>query len=641
MLDFVLQLLDITVERVMARLEKKIGKEKVDRIKTYLSYATGAWEFVSVLLNDGLSGLWRFVQEKLSNLWTLVLDATVGWIVEKIITEATIKILSFLDPSGIMAVINSCIAIYRAIETFVEQLKAMLEIVSRVLDGVVGIATGAIDVAAGYLEDALSRSLPIAIAFCADQIGLGGLSDRIREFVEAVREKVDAAIDWLIDTGIKLGKGFLDLLASGVDLAKAGIAKFKEWWKGRATFKNQAGQEHSVYIEKQGGSAKVMIASTPTTYTDFIKADPAPAATKKGAMDTAVLLDAAILEASKNQPAPGVGTGAEEKPSATSTDTYADKIQGLLDTLATQTAKFMSFTATGKPSPPIYGPTTNQFGSSASVVRMTKSIPKGSAPSKSGGPWNILAKRGGNNSSYYVRGHLLNHNIGGPGNTWQNLTPLTQEANNRADDSHLRGFEADVKQAVLHAPTPRAVHFVCVANYGRGARESDAQKFEDPADPQYARLGKADAETVAKIIRAEVHVPLSVDCRARELDATGRPGTEVWSHKVDNDIKTGLDKYTVWDGASTKKDPFKVNTDSDTVIEDLILDVKGLGPKTYERFKAEREARKKIRKKRFFMTEKELTEPPTATEKEAGRRSAMTAATFAKLDATYDLKFMY
>ncbi|WP_165927568.1 hypothetical protein, partial [Halomonas marinisediminis] len=115
--DFVLQLLDITVERVLERLEKKIGKEKVAKIRKALDYADGVWEFIRVIVTEGVGGLWRFIQEKLSNLWSMVLQSTIGWVVEKIITEATVKILSFLDPSGIMAVINSCIAIYRAIET--------------------------------------------------------------------------------------------------------------------------------------------------------------------------------------------------------------------------------------------------------------------------------------------------------------------------------------------------------------------------------------------------------------------------------------------------------------------------------------------------------------------------------------------
>ena len=35
-------------------------------------------------------------------------------------------------------------------------------------------------------------------------------------------------------------------------------------------------------------------------------------------------------------------------------------------------------------------------------------------------------------SAYYVKGHLLNHNIGGTGKDWKNLTPLTQVPTERA-----------------------------------------------------------------------------------------------------------------------------------------------------------------------------------------------------------------
>ena len=263
-LDFVLQLLDITVERVMARLEKKIGKEKVDRIKTYLSYATGAWEFVSVLLNDGLSGLWRFVQEKLSNLWTLVLDATVGWIVEKIITEATIKILSFLDPSGIMAVINSCIAIYRAIETFVRTAE------SDARDRLARARRRGRDRDRGdRRRRRVSRRRPVPVP--ADRhrllrrsdrawrpvrphprIRRGGTREGRRRHRLADRHGHQARQGLPGPAGERRGPG------EGRDCQTC-----KEWWKAtQPTFKQpETGKSTAIYIEKPGrlGNAKIMM----------------------------------------------------------------------------------------------------------------------------------------------------------------------------------------------------------------------------------------------------------------------------------------------------------------------------------------------------------------------------------------------
>lgn len=46
---------------------------------------------------------------------------------------------------------------------------------------------------------------------------------------------------------------------------------------------------------------------------------------------------------------------------------------------------------------------------------------------------------------YMVQGHLLNHNVGGPGNTMENLTPLSRAANS----AHHSKVERDVKKELL------------------------------------------------------------------------------------------------------------------------------------------------------------------------------------------------
>ena len=81
---------------------------------------------------------------------------------------------------------------------------------------------------------------------------------------------IDSFIDWLIDKAIKLGKGFLALVESGVDLANAGISRLKEWWRARTEFRNEAGEEHSIYIDGEGRNARVILKSDPTPYANFL-----------------------------------------------------------------------------------------------------------------------------------------------------------------------------------------------------------------------------------------------------------------------------------------------------------------------------------------------------------------------------------
>lgn len=643
-LDFVLQILDITLERVMTRLEKKIGKDKVDKLRKVLDKAKGVWEFVAVLFREGVGGLWRFVEEKLSNLWSLVLDSTIGWVVETVIAEVTKKILSLLDPTGIMAVINACIAVYRAIETFVEQLKAMLEIVSRVLDGVVGIARGAIEGAAGFLEGAMARALPVAIAFLANQAGLGKVSTRIKEFVEGVRAVVDSAIDWLIDKAMKVGKAFLDLLKSGVDLAKAGAAKLKNWWQARTGFKNAAGEPHSLYIEGQGAQAKVIVKSDPKTYSEFLQnVDVGTDAKKIAALNEARrlsgLLDAKIGEAARQTPA--------VKQQAANQPDYGLEIQDLLNKLGVQTAIFMpasTLDASGKvqpSSPPIYGGEVAGYGSSASVARLTSSIPAGGGePTVRDGNWQTLAQRGGR-STYYVRGHLLNNNLGGPGNAWKNLTPLTQTANNKSVESHLHGFEAKVKKAVLEPskdakgnPVPRAVNFVCVANYGRADRSGLAKQFDDLSIKHARDLGQQKASIIADVIRAERSVPVSLDCYASEIDADGKvvPGRErFYKHQVDNKIDEGAESYDVYDQATPPKQELQINLDDGPKIEGLLVAVGGVGAATAKKFVKARGDRR--------AENKSITTSDQVKALEVDGRKVFTSTQWDAIEATYKVSY--
>ncbi len=221
-LGFVLQILDITTERIFQRMEQnpRIGPERVALLRRALAIAETAWGWITTLINEGPGGLWRQLQERLSDLWQTVLTSVIGWITNTIITTASARLLSLLDPTGIMAVVNSLIAIYRAIESFMQYLRQMLEIVNTVLGGIAGIARGAIEQAASFLESALARALPIAIGFLANQVGLGGISRRLREMVEDVRQLVDRAIDWLIERALNLGQAILNALGLGGEAAE-------------------------------------------------------------------------------------------------------------------------------------------------------------------------------------------------------------------------------------------------------------------------------------------------------------------------------------------------------------------------------------------------------------------------------------
>lgn len=243
---FVLEVLGVTVDNFFERLGKKIGPEKAQKIRRIFNLAVGAIRWIVRLVTEGPGAIWDELQSQLSNLWDMVLDAVIGWLTQTIVEKAVIKVLSMLDPTGIMAVVNSIIAIYKAIQSFVRYVRQILETVNTVLDGVLGIARGVLDQAAGFLESGLVRILPIAIGFLANQVGLGGVGQRVGEMVEKVREFVNKGIDWLIDKGISAFNSLVGGGASGHQTLE--------------TFDAET-ESHEIYVEDSAGSPTIMVAS--------------------------------------------------------------------------------------------------------------------------------------------------------------------------------------------------------------------------------------------------------------------------------------------------------------------------------------------------------------------------------------------
>lgn len=525
-LGFVMEVLGVTADAVFRKLAEHIGQPLVTRLRGMLDVATGVWGFIATLVAEGPAGLWRELTERLSSLWNSVLEGVTGFITERVIGWATRWLMALLDVTGIMPVINTLIAIYRAIESFMQYLRELLEIVSRVLDGVIDIARGAIDTAAAYLEDALARALPVAIGFLANQAGLGRLSARLREILGGLRERVDGAIDWLISRALRAGRAVLDLLRRGAAAVGRGVSRLRDWWRARHGFRAEDGQEHNVYIQGSGRGARLMVASDPTPYADFIRdvdVPPARRADKRNAADIATRLDEAIAAAAR-APASAVPAAA----GAPATD-HATIIDGLMGELAVATARIMPAGGNDPPSTePVYGDTNGAgYGTSATVLRLTRNRSfTGSDANRSlhtPAYSRLNQRRKARGRSYYVLGHLLNKKIGGPGDTWRNLTPLSQGANLLRGDSMLRGFEKQAKEAVdaPRAADRKQVNFIVTANYGMPARGGDAQRALANARAAAGDPAKAHWLAVREVVQEEANVPRSVSLRAYTLKADG------------------------------------------------------------------------------------------------------------------------
>merc|ERR1711978_533586 len=102
-----------------------------------------------------------------------------------------------MSPVG--AFIKAAMMIVDVAEFFIEQGAKVMELVSGFINSVNAIAAGSLGQVASYIEEALSRSVPILIDFLASLLGLGGIADKVQKIFESIRARIDAVIDGFIE----------------------------------------------------------------------------------------------------------------------------------------------------------------------------------------------------------------------------------------------------------------------------------------------------------------------------------------------------------------------------------------------------------------------------------------------------------
>jgi hypothetical protein len=185
----VMSVLGLTIPRLKAKAIKLLGPTAVAVIGKLI-------EYVSALITGGPAKLWEQVKADIGDLKVMIIDAIQSWLIDTIITQATIKLLSFFNPAG--AFVQAVIAIYNTVMFIVENAAKIMAFVDAVINSISSIASGAIGAAASWIEKSLASMIPLLIGFLARLIGLGGLSKKVKEFITKVQDKVDKAIDKVI-----------------------------------------------------------------------------------------------------------------------------------------------------------------------------------------------------------------------------------------------------------------------------------------------------------------------------------------------------------------------------------------------------------------------------------------------------------
>lgn len=499
-LTLVLEVMGITKEHIRERAVGLIGERKVLLLES-------AGGLLYKIYNEGLGALWDLIIQKITDFKEIIWEAIKSFIKTKIIEAAITFILGLLNPIG--AFVKVCMAIYNFLMMLVRFKDKIVELLDTIVNAVTDVASGAIDGAAKSIEKAFAKSIPIIIAFLAALLGLNDIAAKVRGIIMRIKARVDKAIDFAINTAWSIiGRGVEGIMSieekgkamieKGKDKLVAGgkvvAAKVFGWMKQlvgmEKKFMGEDGSNHRIFITAKGDTIELKINPEPASafeiWINNIEIDiSTDAGKRKEQKRQQAKSKAKEIDTEKN-------VAIDENDHKTQ-DKQAAKIRKLLDELSEITGHLF----TGKKpdcskegSGVKFSGLQNEYATGMTANTLTNiKMPAGSVPSVNAHQsFSIINQRRNQGGSYYILGHLLNHNLGGTGKKWENLTPLTRQANSR----HENIAEARIKNAV---DTGNIVSYSVKANYGRS-------------------IPKSDNKIIQAIMNEEAKVPISITCHA-------------------------------------------------------------------------------------------------------------------------------
>lgn len=484
--DVVLQVLDLTQERVFRAIERRVGPERAAQIRRGLGLAEEVLAWVRILATEGPAGLWRELLSRLHNLWETIVDGVMDFLINRVVAFATRWIMSLLDVTGIMPVINSLVAIYHAIQSFVQYLRQLLEIVNSVFEGLGEIARGVIARGASLVEANLGRLMPIAIGFLANQIGLADLPHQVRRVVGGIRARVDQAMDWIVDRVVRGVQAVVGAVRSGVATVRRGIDAVVNWWRAREELHAADGEPHQVYLDGPPESPRLMVASEPMNGESSIAAiqaaDHLSAEEKATAIQQATAAKNGIESSVRalallqtDMTAGNLPTAREDRTRAMTEQntTMRQHLRALARVL--EGSLFAGVPWSEMPETTVTA-TSSDRSDTVTADKLTAKGPEGTEPESGQEPkgWRQIQERGlTTDGTYrYKQLHLINHNFGGLGRR-HNLVPGTQ----RNNTDHLANVERPIKELIgarRGDQTKRAVlWYRATVNYRPAGEERD------------------------------------------------------------------------------------------------------------------------------------------------------------------------
>ncbi|MCP4074616.1 MAG: hypothetical protein GY744_00345, partial [Gammaproteobacteria bacterium] len=481
MVGLVMQVLDLTYKTgIRPKLVKRLGEKRISLVEKSIA-------IIQEVNDKGIVVLWDKLKLFMGNLKDLVIDKLKEWLITRVVITAITKLAKFLVPGG--AVVEAITSIYAMFKVFLDRWEQIETVFTSIFSSISKIVAGKTDDAAKFIDRILGKGLSLLLGFFFNWLGLGGIATKVREIIKSIKERIHAALDRLVGYIIKLiGKLF--------GKAKFAVGKALQWWKRRKSIRAANNKKVTLSISRKAAITQVMIKASPERrYTAYLDA-------RKPEMKTAE--QQAAMEKAKKQAA----IIERRKSSGESDEQVAGIKLSAFNTLAEQ----LQIISGGTPTPisqVSYGPmNADQGGSEMTASILSNDHAKGSRVSDSPPIYtNLYHMRKGKGPPYYIQGHLLNNNLGGPGKRY-NLSPLTTRANGK----HLHNVEKHIKKWVHSRRDPIVMYYHVKVNYPSLASSA---RFNDLNTKAEETRTKAEKRELANL--QQQRLATSFSCNAHKL----------------------------------------------------------------------------------------------------------------------------
>ncbi|MDV7144024.1 DUF4157 domain-containing protein [Tropicimonas sp. TH_r6] len=443
------QILGLTYENIKARIILKFPKAA-----GIFAKIEAGWKFVKMLLDKDYAGLWEEVKAKLASLRDTILGAIRNWTLLNVIKQGIMWLLSMLNPAS--AIVRLLKMLADLVFWLIDNIRRIKDFVLSVYGAISNIAAGILKPAAKAVENALARALPIVLSFIASALGLGDIAGAIQGVITKIQAPVNKAIDALIDRVVAFARKLIAKIVGGAKKAgkkaKDAAMKLIRWWTEKRPFRSKDGGDHKIYYKGEGTRADLWIASTPSAFQTFIAAqmksdDKAQAKLAKEANRIYVKQVLKSEERMDKLQAERKAIGSANK------DAYRKK-QGELQTeirnFRTQllalsgVLKQMNIDDVAAARTKVTYTDAGHKQVTALPLTFIPGDEKGSSPSEDP-PGYDYARRinTAEGKTVWIRGHLLNDNVHGPGKA-RNMVPIPQSTNRLMESK----AESDLKRRV-------------------------------------------------------------------------------------------------------------------------------------------------------------------------------------------------